>query len=113
MDLLFLSLYISETPLLFDMASLKLKKLFKDLIVFSRESKELFFLIFFKDSFLSSIILSKTFAIILIVILSRCSNTLPEFRCLEAFLKAFLKSFSFLKQLIQQQHLKQQTVKIR
>ena len=59
-----------EIPLLFDIASLKFKKLFKDLMVFSRESKEFIFLIFFKDSFLSSIIFSKTLAIILIVILS-------------------------------------------
>ena len=56
--------------LAFDRLKTKEKKLFKDLIVFSRLSKELFFLIFFKDSFFSSIILSKTLVIILIVILS-------------------------------------------
>ena len=47
-----------------------LPQFFKDLIVLSIESKEFIFLISFKDSFLSSIILSKTLAIILIVILS-------------------------------------------
>jgi hypothetical protein len=65
--LAFLISEIKEIPLLFWIASLKLLKKFKLFIYFSKESRELFFLIKLKVSFLFCIICSSMFVIKLIV----------------------------------------------